>query len=63
MCPFPVRESKNESYPRSPSRKSRVEVWRGGSVSTTGLRLHTPLIKLDRRFSRIQLSLQGVSHH
>jgi hypothetical protein len=41
---------------------SRVEVWRGGSVSSTGLRFHTPLIKLDERFSRIQLSLQGVSH-
>ena len=41
---------------------SRVEVWRGGSGSSTGLRFHTPLIKLDRRFSRIQLSLQGVSH-
>ena len=31
-------------------------MWRGGSVSSTGLRFHTPLIKLDRRFSRIQLS-------
>jgi hypothetical protein len=32
--------------------KSRVELWRGGSK----LRFHTPLIKLDGRFSRIQLS-------
>src|SRR5262249_43136260 len=36
--------------------ESRVEVWRGGSISWTRLRLHTPLIKLDRQFSRIQLS-------
>jgi hypothetical protein len=42
--------------------RSRVEVWRGGAVVSTGLRFHTPLIKLDERFSRIQLSLQGVSH-
>jgi hypothetical protein len=31
-------------------------VWRGGFVSSTKLRFHTPLIKLDRQFSRIQLS-------
>ena len=31
---------------------SRVEEWRGGEM----LRFHSPLIKLDRRFSRIQLS-------
>src|SRR5947209_367792 len=30
----------------------RVEEWRGGET----LRFHPPLIKLDRRFSRIQLS-------
>ena len=32
--------------------RSRVEEWRGGET----LRFHSPLIKLDRRFSRIQLS-------
>ena len=32
-----------------PGTGSRVEVWRGGSVSSTGLRFHTPLIKLDGR--------------
>jgi hypothetical protein len=40
--------------------ESRVEVWRGGSVSSTKLRFHTPLIKLDRQFSRIQLSDKAV---
>ncbi len=39
-----------------------IEVWRGGSVSSTGSRFHTPLIKLDGRFSRIRLSLQGIPH-
>jgi len=29
---------------------------RGDVVSCTRLRFHTPLIKLDRQFSRIQLS-------
>ena len=32
--------------------KSRVEEWRGGET----LRFHSPLIKLDGRFSRIRLS-------
>ena len=32
--------------------QSRVEEWRGGVM----LRFHSPLIKLDGRFSRIQLS-------
>ena len=40
--------------------ESRVEVWRGGSVASARLRFHTPLIKLDRQFSRIQLSDKAV---
>ena len=39
---------------------SRVEVWRGGSVSSTGLRFHTPLIKPGVRFSRTRLSDKAV---
>jgi hypothetical protein len=35
-------------------------VWRGGVVRGTWLRFHTPLIKLDRQFSRIQLSDKAV---
>jgi hypothetical protein len=35
---------------------SRVEEWRGGH----GLRFHSPLIKLDGRFSRIQLSDKAI---